>query len=124
VGFISKNEDRHSNLQSVNRSEYQGGLLYLKGKKMTLIEYTGIHKKKTIQIVNGKIVFEASDKDKRKVATVDDETAKGLLRFKEFRVAKEAKQDSLFEVEPEIEPAIKQAIKKDRERINRKAKKR
>jgi len=87
---------------------------------MTPIEYTGIHEKKTIQTVNGKIVFEASDKDKRKIAPVDNETAKGLLRFKEFRVAKEAKQDSLFEEEPEIE----QAIKKDRERINRKAKKR
>jgi len=116
---------------------------------MKLIEYTGIHEKKTIQTINGKIVFEASDKDERKIAPVDDETAKNLLRFREF---KEADVDAdtakdiltrkelgtvigrnqakdLFDEKPEIEqaiekPEIEQAIEKDRERINRKAKKR
>jgi len=106
---------------------------------MTLIEYFGIHEKKTIQTVNGKIVFEATDKDKRKIAPVDDETAKNLLRFREFKeadvdedtakdilirkelgtVVAKNQTKGLFDEKPEIE----QAIEKDREQTNRKAKK-
>lgn len=105
---------------------------------MILIEYVGICEKKTMTTDKGeKVVFEAGPEDRRKIALVDDETAKNLLRFKEFREFKEAdaemaksvfmrqgynvvdkKQADLLVEESEID----QAIKDDRKKIERKAK--
>jgi len=86
---------------------------------MKLIEYIGAKPKKVVLTPSGeKIVFESTDKIE-KIAAVDNELAKSLLRYAEFReytAPLERRQSDLMET---IE--LKEAIQKSRDRIDRKA---